>query len=421
MAQVETEEEVTPFEDPNNGGSPLWCYGAPLMVRLGGEVYLVAMETGENIPPLCNTKWRLMRRDGSGWSAVQTGGEYNEREPCPLIQLPDGSLAMSANPIHTPGENKGHCDPMLLTFSGENHGDPPEVITPVWDEGTSFTEHSYRGIGVDGTSGEILQLNIHSKTGDQWWSYRNQEGEWPKQGKIAFPIRSCYPQVGLRNGAAHVMAIGDIVEPVEEWRAFKFKETKRDWDYVFRRLFYAYTEDIQEKEFAEPVEIDNVDDTAGHILNLDLFLSDNGDAHLLYLKSTIQYESMRDRFFLGQELVTSLEYVRLVDGQVEERKTLIRKSEDEGDLKPTYGRFHRKKDGTLVTVVTALYSEEKAANYLLRLGEDEVPEYLGLEQGLRPFFTATERGGSLPSDTLDLFGFGSEPNSMRYARVSLGS
>jgi hypothetical protein len=168
------------------------------------------------------------------------------------------------------------------------------------------------------------------------------------------------------------------------------------------------------------VEIDNVDDTAGHILNLDLLLSDNGDAHLLYLKSTIQYESMRDRFFPGEELVTSLEYVRLVDGEVMEWNTLIRQTEDEGDLKPAYGRFHRKKDGTLLTVMTAIDDEGNAGNYLLRLGEGGVPEDLGLAQGLRPFFTATERGGSPPSDTLDLFGFSSEPNSIRYARVSLG-
>ena len=75
----------------------------------------------------------------------------------------------------------------------------------------------------------------------------------------------------------------------------------------------------------------------------------------------------------------------------------------------------------LLTVLTAIDDEGNAGNYLLRLGDEGgVSEDLGLVQGLRPFFTATERGGSPPSDTLDLFGFGSEPNSIRYARVSLG-
>ena len=85
MARVEIEEEVARFENPNNGGSPLWCYGAPLVVRQGDEAYLVAMETGEGVKPLCNTKWRLMCRNTQGWSVVQTGEEYNEREPCPDI------------------------------------------------------------------------------------------------------------------------------------------------------------------------------------------------------------------------------------------------------------------------------------------------------------------------------------------------
>jgi hypothetical protein len=419
VARVEIEEEVARFENPNNGGSPLWCYGAPLMVRHGDEVYLVAMETGAGVKPLCNTKWRLMRRDATGWSEVFTGEDYNEREPCPILQLPDGDMVMSVNPIHTPGESKGRCDPMLLRFDGAHKSDPPEVIAPVWDEGTFFTEHSYRGIGVDGASGEILLLNIHSKTGDPWWSYRTAGGEWTTRGKIAFPIRSCYPQVGLGNGAAHVMAIGDIVEPVEEWRAFKYEQTQRDWDYVFRRLFYASTRDIQTEDFSVPIEIDTVEETAGHILNLDLILDDSGDVHLLYLKSSIQYESMRDRFFPGEEIETSLEYVRIVEGQVEERRTRMRKTADSVNLKPTYGRFHRKKDGTLLTVMTALGSNGKAGTYLLGLGEDEAPESLGLAQGLRPFFTATERGGSPPSDTVDLFGFGSEPGSLRYAKITL--
>ena len=35
------------------------------------------------------------------------------------------------------------------------------------------------------------------------------------------------------------------------------------------------------------------------------------------------------------------------------------------------------------------------------------------------FFTATERGGSLPSNTVDLFGVGREETVLRYARVGV--
>jgi hypothetical protein len=35
------------------------------------------------------------------------------------------------------------------------------------------------------------------------------------------------------------------------------------------------------------------------------------------------------------------------------------------------------------------------------------------------FFTATERGGSPPSDQLDLLGTGPNPTTLRYARIHL--
>jgi hypothetical protein len=64
------------------------------------------------------------------------------------------------------------------------------------------------------------------------------------------------------------MAIGDIVEPNRVWQAFKKQKTGREWDYVFRRLFYTGTPDIGRTDFAAPVEIDSVDVTGGHITNL---------------------------------------------------------------------------------------------------------------------------------------------------------
>jgi len=65
------------------------------------------------------------------------------------------------------------------------------------------------------------------------------------------------------------MAIGDIVEPNRAWQAFKKQRTGREWDYVFRRLFYTGTPDIRSDEpISRPVEIDSVDATGGHITNL---------------------------------------------------------------------------------------------------------------------------------------------------------
>ena len=72
---------------PNNGAGPLWCYGAPLLVRQGDVVYASVMETGEGVPPLSNTRWRLFRRDERGWKLVRQPEGFRHREPCPLVGL----------------------------------------------------------------------------------------------------------------------------------------------------------------------------------------------------------------------------------------------------------------------------------------------------------------------------------------------
>jgi hypothetical protein len=55
---VEVEEVVTRYAPANNGAGPLWCYGSALVVRQDEDVYTSALETGENVPPLLNTRWQ---------------------------------------------------------------------------------------------------------------------------------------------------------------------------------------------------------------------------------------------------------------------------------------------------------------------------------------------------------------------------
>jgi hypothetical protein len=73
---------------------------------------------------------------------------------------------------------------------------------PVWATGTQFTDHSYRGFSADGKSGELLLLNIHSESGDQFVSYRNRQGQWQAQGSIRFPI------VLYDNNAGRIAVVG---------------------------------------------------------------------------------------------------------------------------------------------------------------------------------------------------------------------
>ncbi|MFC1719049.1 hypothetical protein ACFL6S_35685 [Candidatus Poribacteria bacterium] len=422
-AMVEAEEIVATCASPNNGAGPFWCYGAPLVLRWGDDVFVSAMETGEDVEPLCNTRWRLFKKHGDGdWEMVHADDDFRQREPCPLVSFSNGQVFLSVNPsTQPPGTKYGPCDPHLLEFSASEPEKTGVPVRPIWEEGTYFTDHSYRGVASDGVQGEILLLNMHARGGEQYWSFRNASGEWTRHGLIQFPIRSCYPQVALKNGAGHVLAIGDIVEPVEEWRTYKFEQSGRSWDYVFRRLFYTHTPDITKTDFVEPVEIDELEATSGHITNLDLWIDGEGAAHILYLKRSVQSAKMRDQFFPDVPLTTSLEYVVVQDSDVVKRSTLFKGGEGASSEVPGYARFHVAADGSLFVVYYSSGSDADgnriSENKLLRIGDDK-PVSIPLEEPFRMFFTATERGGSAPSDIIDLFGPGRD-QALRYARVSL--
>jgi len=202
----------------------MWCYGSTVIARQGGDVFLSVIETGEDIPLLCNTRWQLWRRSGDGWKLAQSENEYRQREPCPIGVFQEGPVFLSVNPSTEPAGTKyGPCNPLMLEFDPTNPTASAKTHQPAWADGTYFTDHSYRGFAADGANGELLLLNINAGTGEQFVSYRDSKGRWHQKGTITFPIRSCYPQVALRNGSAHVMAIGDIVEPVEEWQKLKFR------------------------------------------------------------------------------------------------------------------------------------------------------------------------------------------------------
>lgn len=415
---VEEESIVSTCSPPGNGAGPFWCYGAPLIVRVGNRTFVSAMETGEGIPPLCNTRWRIFGKfDDGEWQMLHISDKFNEREPCPIVCFQDGRLFISVNPSNQPpGTRYGSCEPKLICFDILNIDKKGTIDLPKWMKGVTFTDHSYRGIASDTVRKEILLLNIDAKTGHQHWSFRDSAGEWVGSGVIEFPIRSCYPQVALKDRSAYVMAIGDIVEPNEQWRKYKYEKTKSNWDYVFRRLFFTYTPDITKQDFIKPIEIDNVDDTAGHITNLDLWIDADRSAHLLYIKQNIQSTLMRDKFFPNIAIKRSLEHVVIRNGQIIDRKTLL--EEGKGVL-PIYARFHAMSDGTLLAL--CCIGGETNRNVLMQVKPYDGGTLIDvpLKHVFNMFFTATERGGSVPSDTIDIYGPG-EGHTLRYARITLG-
>lgn len=424
------EETVAFCAAPGNGAGPLWCFGSPLLHRDGEDVFASIMETGAGVEPLCNTRWRLFHRnETAGWEMVRAADEFRLREPSPLVGVPEGPVFLSINPsIEPPGTHYGRCLPQLLVFNPKDLAQAPRTETPKWESEPYFTDHSYRGVASDANTGEVLWLNIDAKTSVQHISHREPSGTWTYRGGIEFPVRACYPQVALKGGSAHVLAIGDIVEPISEWRSYKKEKTGQDWDYVFRRLFYGHTPNLTAQPFEAPLEVDSVESTSGHISNLDLWIDPEGAAHLLYLKSNIQSTLMRDRFFPGTPIQTSLEYAVVKDGQVIKRSRLLSGGEIASPQQPGYGRFHSTPDGTLWAIISASVQLEGAqqARRLLLIPvwpqlELERTVEVELNKPFSSFFTATERGGSLPSYTLDLFGVGDDGQVLQYARIDLKS
>jgi hypothetical protein len=421
---VEVEEGVTRTQPANNGAGPLWCYGAPLIARDAEDVYASVIQTGADVPPLCNTRWQLWHRGLAGWKLEQSESEYRQREPCPIALFPGGDLFLSVNPsTQPPGTKYGPCRPSVLRFDRKNPSAAPVASEPAWAPDTRFTDHSYRGFAADGPSRELVALNIHAESGDQFVSFRNRDGRWHGRGRIRFPIRACYPQVGLRNRAAHVMAIGDIVEPNEAWRRLKKDVLRSDWDYVFRRLFYAWTPNLAESGFGEPIEVDTVEDTGGHIANLDLVVRSDGACHLLYIRRPHQYPFLRDRYFPGRPMTSHLVHAVIRKGNVVERRILAQ-TPDEGDgIEPVYARFHVLADGGLCVILAGIPMPDgrrgRFGNFVGRIDDGLPPAFkpIPLVHPFGTFFTSTTRGGSAPSDMVDMFGTSQDHLSLRYARV----
>jgi hypothetical protein len=419
---VVLEEVVTSYQAADNGAGPLWCYGSPLVVRQGNEVSVSIIETGKDVPPLCNTRWQLWRRDSSGWRIASQEADYRQREPCPLVGLKPGELLLSANPSTEPtGTQYGACEPVLIRFADADGGLTTTQEKPVWSGDPHFTDHSYRGLAADAWRGEVILLNIHARTSAEFISHRDSRGIWHARGEIEFPIRAAYPQAALRDGAAHVLAIGDIQEPVPEWCELKAAHLKRQWDYVFRRLFYTYSPDLEGEPFIAPLEIDTVDDTAGHITNLDLHVDANGTAHLLYLKQKHVHAFLRDKYFPGESLSKELAYVVIRSGSVEMRRTLC-KPTAEGGFEPSYARFHVGPQERIYVVAAGPNATEAGTSFENRLFPvDDAADFskLPLEHPFRTFFTSSPRGGSHPSSELDLFGTAEDSPNLRYSHVRL--
>ena len=434
---VEVEEDVYSYVPANNGAGPMWCSGSTCLVRIGDDVFASGLETLADAKPLNNCRWTLYKRTAGGWQFQQADSADRTREPCPLIALAGGNLLLSANPTLVADRNaySGPARPEILLFPAKDPKAPFETILPVWDGQPQFTEHSYRSFAADSSSGSLILFQNIGYTHAEW-AFRDGDGRWASKGKLVWPwgaeydkpqpIRVCYPDVAVRGRAVYFCGVSDIVEPYQKWRDYKRKLTGKEWDYDFRRLFYAWTDDITTDKFQPWVEIASRDKTCGWIDPGDLYLAPDGNVHILWTERAID-ERLRKEFFPGEKQSHTLQYAVLRAGKIISRRALLKIEEGQrGDI-PSRGRFHITPDGRLF-VFYYVHGKDAAGkavseNHVMELLPDGTcgPEVrVLLKYPLQDYFTATMRAGSRPSTILDVLGIrAGTSNTVSYARIKL--
>lgn len=436
--RVEVEDQIHTYANADNGAGPLWCHGSTIVARAGDTVFVAGLETLPDQVPLNNTRWVLFRRagvrragPGAGWELTHRDETGRTREPSPVALLAAGDLLVSANPtLAAPGAYSGPAEPTVFRFATSCPNAVPATERPVWRGEPHFSEHSYRTVSADGARGQVLYLQNEGY--ELAHMSLRQNGTWCGLGAIRWPfgdrypkpqpLRLCYPNVMLRDGAAHFLGVGDIVEPIDAWRAAKRQITGRDWDYVFRRLFYAMTPDVASQPFGPWLELADRDETAGATRNCDLWVSADGTAHVLWIDVSTDAR-IRDRFFPGVEVRQSLEHAAVRGGRVVARRTLAALGQAEDGLQPELARFHVTADGRALVLAQFARRPAPASGtailYRAAWLDDGDPRWVDVPFA-RPlggtFLTNTVRGGSAPGDTIDLVGTVAGP-ALGYAQI----
>jgi hypothetical protein len=433
---VEAEEDIYPYTNADNGAGPLWCHGSTCLVRIGDDVFASGLETLSNVKPLNNCRWTLYRRGKNDWQLEQVDPTGRTREPSPMVGFPDGRLFLSANPTLTAeGTYAGPARPEILQFSAREPKATIERLLPVWDGSPAFTEHSYRSFAADGPRHELMLLQNIGYTHAEW-AFRDRAGKWAAHGQLnwpsgaeypkAEPVRVCYPNVMLKNRAVHFCGVSDIVEPYPEWRAYKKQLTGNEWDYDFRRLFYTWTPDITGEKFRPWLEIASRDKTCGWISPGDLWVGSDGAAHIVWTERALD-ERLRAKFFPEATQSHALNYAIVREGKITFRRTLMLAEEGKPGEIGAVPRFQVTSDNRLFVVYyasgTSADGKAVSENRLIEIhpgGEVSAPVVVPFKKPFTAYFTATVRGGSPPSKTLELLGQREgTPLILSYARVKL--
>lgn len=449
---VEVEEEVYSYVPADNGAGPTWCSGAPTLVRIGEKLFASGLETLPGVKPLHNVRWTLWQRDASGWELQQMDPAERTREPCPLVGFPDGRLLMSVNPtlVTDPERAAGPARPELLEFHAAHPKTPPKTLSPAWDGEPQFSEHSYRFFGADAATGEAVMLNQISYSHKEW-ALLTRDGTWAAGRLMNVPSREGdihayrppynlhrfnYGSVVLRDRAAYVTgcvsyANWDRADEKELADILQGESARQRLGSLAnrRRMMFTWTPDITATPFGEWLEVGSTMANGGWLFPGDLWVAADGAAHVLWYEGPMD-RRLRNERFPDIKLTHAIKYAIVRDGRVVRRVTLIEGGEGLGSEIPQsiQPRFHITPENRLLAWYyvsgTDAQGERVSENRLVEILADGtlgVPVVLPLAHPFRMAFTATPRGGSPPSNLLDLFGLRADgpPTTLCYARVRL--
>lgn len=445
--EIVAEEVIIETEPWENGAGPSWDYGSRNITRVGDTVFVSVSTPDPNSKPYHNVFWNLYRRiDGGAWEKVADAGPEREREPCPIVAIPDSTgakrIVLSTTPaigvsgVHQDGAvETTHNEPRLLVFDVSTPSLPPDTLMPAWDRHLSATEHSYRGFAADGRTGAlIITQQVHDpafSTHSQAFAYRGASGGWDANGLLRFPMRGCYSAFAVQDRAVHVIAISDEIEPNAVWREYKREVTGKYWDYDFRQLFYTWTPDVTKCEFSPPITVASADETAGIIRHTDIYVDQSGTAYVVYTERNVWHDFMRDRFFPGTPIRIALKVAKLEKGRVSGRMTIMeaveRMNDGEDEVTfdgpvPTWAVFHGTPDGRLFLIWHQSGDGDDGGMFIRRIvpDEDAEPVRIAVEHPLHQFFNAAERAGAAPSFTIDLLGHPADGAEMlRYVQLRI--
>ena len=441
--RVEVEEDAFSHGELGHGIYALWNYGSTTLVRQGDTVVASGIGRLDDRRPLNNVICRLgVRNDDGAWVWRDVAESAPTREPCPVgIDRASSEILLTTSRVLDLARDEYVASEPAVTWFRLDDG--KLTYRRGWapwaerDNPREFWDHTRRSFAVDSEGRRFFLMANAGETHDRAeWVVRDLDTLVVARGRVDWPVgvlpagmtaTLAYAQSALHGDAAHLFAVLDVPEPVADWNRFKTGGKPGAPDYVFRRLFYAWTPSFAGTPFQSWVEVANVESTAGEVKPGDMRVDADGTVHLVWTEFRTWPPELRLAFFPDLRQRFRLQYARVRDGRVVMSRTLHESAEDDvrSDGAPVTSRFHRLADGTLVVVFALLPRPPhwRQHNRLMVLGSDGEPGRifdLPLAMPLLTFATASERAGSAPSDTIDLLGSRSwYTPRLRYVRLAV--